>query len=107
MKKTHDLEPYVKMAAQGAPSLEIISKMVRELKIKTSTAQSYYYTKVRNKAATLPEESIPPVYMQDTTKRVKFSPEERERIRRDAGVYINGEGTKKYFNPGNAKGGKP
>lgn len=98
-----NFEPYIKMAAQGKTSKEIIKVMAQGLDIQESTARRYYYQKVKPLSLIERRNDIPPVYMQDTSKRVRFSEAEKERIRQEAGVYLDGTGKRKIFNPGNRK----
>lgn len=100
-----NLEPYIELARKGAKPSEVIKAMAKGLGIKETTAKRYYYGKVRHLATIERSDDIPPVWMQDTTKRVRFSEEEKRRIREEAGVYLDGEGKRKYFNPSkNRKG---
>jgi hypothetical protein len=106
-----DFSKYTDMALKGIIPKMIIASMAQDMEISTATATTYWYSKVKPLAAAKDEQDrlraieaekkqlekslekkiqvIPASESEDMYKRKTWTPEQRERIRKAAGVIID------------------
>lgn len=106
-----DFSKYVDMALKGIIPKMIIASMAQDMEISTATATTYWYSKVKPLATAKDEQDrlraieaekkqlekslekkiqvIPSSEPEDMHKRKTWTPEQRERIRKAAGVTID------------------